>query len=304
MKRTIISIVALLCMTFAMAQQKSHTIQRGETIESIAKKYNVSVYALQQANPDLQEMFYVGMKLVIPQQAHTNIHESSGERVIEDYNPFLDMEGPEKKSLANIEKEILAGVSINGYTGKDVKGSEMLIGFHTGFGIKYYFNNSFNIGIAVLFSTKGYEQEDSISSGPYWNDDGGNFNTYNKESITTYNIDLPISLGYRLSFSDGFNSSIKLGPYFTYTLFGNKKTKIINTIYPDIHSSETERTNKKEKISKLKNFNPLSIGIMAGLSFDIHNFIIAINYQHGITPLFDKEKKYEKNIMVSLGYKF
>jgi hypothetical protein len=43
---------------------------------------------------------------------------------------------------------------------------------------------------------------------------------------------------------------------------------------------------------------------MAGLSFDIHNFIIAINYQNGITPLFDKEKKYEKNIMVSLGYKF
>lgn len=69
MKRTILSIVALLCMTFAMAQQKSHTIQRGETIESIAKKYNVSVLSLQQANPDLQEIFYVGMKIVIPESS-------------------------------------------------------------------------------------------------------------------------------------------------------------------------------------------------------------------------------------------
>lgn len=49
-----------------MAQQVSHTVQRGETLDGIAKKYNVSVYALKNANPDMVDMPYVGMKLIIP----------------------------------------------------------------------------------------------------------------------------------------------------------------------------------------------------------------------------------------------
>ncbi len=66
MKKLFICLFMLLSFMSIMAQQVSHTVQRGETLESIAKKYNVSVYALTQSNPDAKEMFYVGMKLVIP----------------------------------------------------------------------------------------------------------------------------------------------------------------------------------------------------------------------------------------------
>lgn len=61
-----VSLFMLLPFTAIMGQQVSHTVQRGETLESIAKKYNVSVYALTQSNPDAKDVFYVGMKLVIP----------------------------------------------------------------------------------------------------------------------------------------------------------------------------------------------------------------------------------------------
>lgn len=66
MKKILVCMFMLLPFMSIMAQQVSHTVQRGETLESIAKKYNVSVYALTQSNPDAKDVFYVGMKLVIP----------------------------------------------------------------------------------------------------------------------------------------------------------------------------------------------------------------------------------------------
>ena len=66
MKKILVCMFMLLPFMSIMAQQVSHTVRRGETLESIAKKYNVSVYALTQSNPDAKDVFYVGMKLVIP----------------------------------------------------------------------------------------------------------------------------------------------------------------------------------------------------------------------------------------------
>lgn len=70
MNRVLSLLVFLSCSIIMLAQATTnHTIQRGETIESIAEKYGVSVNALQQANPDTKKYFYVGMKLIIPQKA-------------------------------------------------------------------------------------------------------------------------------------------------------------------------------------------------------------------------------------------
>lgn len=66
MKKLLFTMFMLLSFTGMMAQQITHTIQRGETIESIAQKYNVSEDALKKANPDISEMFFVGLKLTIP----------------------------------------------------------------------------------------------------------------------------------------------------------------------------------------------------------------------------------------------
>ena len=66
MKKLLLTMIALLSMTIAVAQQTSHIVQRGETLEGIARKYNVTAAAIKKANPDAADMIYVGMKLIIP----------------------------------------------------------------------------------------------------------------------------------------------------------------------------------------------------------------------------------------------
>ena len=66
MKRLILCVMVVFSITMMAQEVKTHTIQRGETIESIAAKYQVSVDAIKKANPNVGEVYYVGMKLNIP----------------------------------------------------------------------------------------------------------------------------------------------------------------------------------------------------------------------------------------------
>lgn len=62
----------VMCITICLAQSKSHTVARGETLQSVAQKYGVSEDAIRQANPNMGNMFYVGMKLDIPEKSEQN----------------------------------------------------------------------------------------------------------------------------------------------------------------------------------------------------------------------------------------
>jgi|GEM_PF-2126489 hypothetical protein len=63
----------VLLLTFALwanaAQKKEHVVERGETIESIAKLYNTTKEILYELNPAAKTMFYTGMILVIPENS-------------------------------------------------------------------------------------------------------------------------------------------------------------------------------------------------------------------------------------------
>lgn len=62
--------MAICSATYAQTTTE-HVVQRGETLQSIATKYGVSVDELKQANKDAQNYLYAGMKLVIPQKTTT-----------------------------------------------------------------------------------------------------------------------------------------------------------------------------------------------------------------------------------------
>lgn len=68
MKRTILSLLFGTASMFTMAQNQtvSHVVQRGETLESIAEYYNVSVEDIDKANPNMDGVVYVGLKLNLP----------------------------------------------------------------------------------------------------------------------------------------------------------------------------------------------------------------------------------------------
>lgn len=82
-KRTIVLLAAMLmCMAVALAQQstKKHIVKRGETIETIAKTYNVSVADIVKLNPAATRYIYIGMELLIPDgQATVDTSDNSEE---------------------------------------------------------------------------------------------------------------------------------------------------------------------------------------------------------------------------------
>ena len=63
-----------VCMlSMAQSQTVTHVVQRGETLESIAEYYKVSVEDINKANPNAEGIVYVGMKLKITTSYKTKI---------------------------------------------------------------------------------------------------------------------------------------------------------------------------------------------------------------------------------------
>lgn len=63
--RALLTAAILLCACgFAIA--RTHTVEKGETLESIAALYGISVDDLTQANPTAAKLFFVGQKLTVP----------------------------------------------------------------------------------------------------------------------------------------------------------------------------------------------------------------------------------------------
>ncbi|SDS71116.1 ABC-type branched-chain amino acid transport system, substrate-binding protein [Formosa sp. Hel1_31_208] len=65
--KKIIIILVFLCSSYAIAQNyKTHTVQKGETIESIAKMYLVTPFDIYALNPDAKKSIGVNTVLIIP----------------------------------------------------------------------------------------------------------------------------------------------------------------------------------------------------------------------------------------------
>ena len=64
--------IVMCCMMFVVVNavfaqdfQAKHQVQRGETLASIAKHYGVTEQMIKEANPQMGNLFYVGLKLNI-----------------------------------------------------------------------------------------------------------------------------------------------------------------------------------------------------------------------------------------------
>lgn len=157
--------------------------------------------------------------------------------------------------------------------------------------------------ITVLgISTKGYKSDSESSSGFYWDDEGPNYDGSISTKYTSYNLDLPILVGYKLDVNDDFNIKLKVGPYLTYALSGKLKVEGYWTEYEDIHSSATEHINKETKIRDMNGFKNFGYGIYAGISTEHKQFILSVSYQRAFSKIFDEAKSYEQNFLISIGY--
>lgn len=67
MKKLLLILFAA-CFVTLQALAFEHIVQRGETLESVAQKYGISVATLLRVNPGCQNLFYPGLKLQIPER--------------------------------------------------------------------------------------------------------------------------------------------------------------------------------------------------------------------------------------------
>lgn len=97
-KRTLIILLCMLCTLLVQAQSK-HVIQRGETIESLAKEYGVTPSDIQNLNP-LVSIYCTGMEIVLPpkpqpvaarssETSHSTRITHGGSRFLRGFGNFL-----------------------------------------------------------------------------------------------------------------------------------------------------------------------------------------------------------------------
>lgn len=311
--------LSAMCMVafgvyFAMAQTNTikHTVDRGETLLSIAKRYATTEAKIIELNPDAAQFVYVGMELVIPAVKVNNAIKEDNPKTL--YNNVVTQNTIIDSALNNtdfsrndhtkFEKELYVGISMNNFTGDDIENSDMKVGFNAGITARYYVVNDLFLEGSLGISTKGYKSDSESSSGSYWDDEGPNYDVSISTKYTSYNLDLPILVGYKLAVNDDFNIKLKVGPYLTYALSGKLKEEGYWTEYEDIHSSATEHINKETKISDMNGFKNFGYGIHAGISADYKQFIFSASYQRAFSKVFDDAKAFEQNILISLGYRF
>lgn len=231
-----------VCM-FAMAQSQTvtHVVQRGETLESIAEYYKVSVDDINKANPNADGMVYVGMKLSIPIQKHIieNIQKTSSKDDV-----FVQSSNSSMLPTSNakqITKEQEKGATTNLLTTSTHPNTEeekyskedwdvsmqiaLFLGSLTGdgaecfkntwsmsaaLGAKYFMVD--NVYVEALIGYKGLVVS--------WKKDyvEALFGEHATGNLDTHSIYSPLYLGVKFD-----NLSIKAGPYFDYIVSGKQE---------------------------------------------------------------------------------
>lgn len=102
-KFILICIITLSCSWFAQAQKfKAHTVKQGETVESIAKKYQVSVSDIYALNPDAKKKLSLNSVLIIPNAAAVSSDATTETKELIGYGSH---KVKRKETLYSISKE-------------------------------------------------------------------------------------------------------------------------------------------------------------------------------------------------------
>lgn len=336
MKKILISTLfsAACAIAGAQTQQATHIVQRGETLESIAEYYHVSVDDINKANPNAEGIIYVGMKLVVPQAAATastqtampkqgkaEAHPAKAAQRESTTASRRDVQAHVAKEPVGrrIKFKVFAGATAGQWTGKDFNGdgadegnensdvkNKAAFGFHIGANADYMFDKNFYAGAGLMFNRTGYKKDVSINSGKYWDDEGANYESEVTTTMSTNKLELPIHVGGTFYIGSNSNLFIEAGPVLSYALSGSRKTKGYTTIHEDIHSGETERIDEKVSIGDgaLKDYQKFGYGIAATAGFSNNGISLQLTYQRGLSKTIKETKQYEQNFLLSIGYTF
>lgn len=268
-KKIFLSVLLCTVCMFGMAQSQTvtHVVQRGETIESIAQYYNVSVEDINKANPNADGVVYVGMKLNIPTSS--------------DFSKTTPKEAP--KNMAPIQKQVTENHTENYVKHNDTQNNDEKVG-------KFEFAGE--LGFGFIKGADNFMYEATVGANyrlPYNIYVGARigYNSANYIGLTKYEgrsieveqkyhfLEIPLELGYALK-----NTSETLGviPFVGFNtnigLSGKNKLRTLGT-------------GGKTESQKVKIGGKVGIGARVGVRVCLWGFDITGSYQ---IPLNDKQK--------------
>lgn len=267
MKQFIMTAVISSASILAMAQTSTvtHIVQRGETIESIAEYYHVSVDDINKANPNTEGLVYVGMKLMVPVKEYTqqkgtdeqihntksvsNVAKSSEEHLSLDNQQGKHFVNPNSKSSWEMAVEVGLGF---------IKGSSNFA-YEATLGANYHFPFNLYVGGRIGYNSCNYNYSTGATT----------------IKSTCHFIEIPLELGYVLATGDeewgiipfaGFGANIGL----------TGKSKF-----------ETYGSSRDEQEEKNKIGGQIGLDARLGLHMRLYGFNVTGSYH---IPLNDKQK--------------
>ena len=272
-KKFFLSVLLCTVCMFGLAQSQTvtHVVQRGETLESIAESYKVSVEDINKANPNADGIVYVGMKLNIPTsskpQIVSNIDNQSGSAYtqgnnIKHHSNDKVYQGHKYKAAKNEDEKVgkfeFAGELGFGF----IKGADNFM-YEATIGANYRLPYNLYVGARI-----GYNSANYIGLTKY---EGRSIKVEQKYHF----IEIPLELGY--SFKNA-SETLGLMPFIGFNtnigLSGKNKLR-------------TFGSSGKEESQKVKIGGKVGIGARVGVRVCLWGFDITGSYQ---IPLNDKQK--------------
>lgn len=295
-KRILCSMLLAINILMCMAQTvQKHTVQRGETIESIAQKYGVTVSAMKEANPNIGDYFYVGMVLNVPEKKSTT--ENVGAPLSDTTQPTATTVPPVTSQTVATQPETSFSVPVSSTpsSASNRKGTWEVTGrfgwnaldYEEGMDLKK-FGMGMMFGANYFFSEMAYMK---LCAGyAYATGRKGNIAKEGQTSAEMHSIRIPISVNFLIPMGEHKGFSIGAGPYFDYVVSGKSEFK-------------QGKTKIKTKFSDFDDANALIFGIhlQATLMFS-ELFGIYGEYGFGLKERYKKNKENYWSVGIAYGF--
>lgn len=264
-----------------------HTVARGESLESIAQKYNLTTAELIEANPGAEKLFYVGLKLNIPQASlNAPADKSDPQTNAQDSTPQND-------STPSTDSDVSADTDDNpgatyvmmleyGFLPKTEGISSTNLAYAFTVGANYYVmhkDQGLFVGARIGYNSASYYS--------YTSDGRGHYVT---SKTNSHFITLPINAGFAFATQD---KKFAVTPYaafdFNFCVAGKTKTTGRTDVNIDIDS------NLKKKVG---------IDFRIGAQLRLWGFNVGGAY---VIPLNKGQKGYfgeDGYFAVNIGYGF
>ncbi|MCD7972419.1 MAG: PorT family protein [Candidatus Azobacteroides sp.] len=172
---------------------------------------------------------------------------------------------------AQVSFGVKAGLNLSNITNFD--DSQVKVGYKVGPSMQYSFQDNMAIQTALLLSSKGVK-----------------FDHLDGKIDANY-LELPISFAYKFPISYDTNVYVNAGPYFALGIFGKTSASVLDTE----HHEDTFGSDRAKEFD---------FGFTFGVGMEVSQFNFGVNYDLGVTEVYDHGSHRNGNFWVSVGYQF